>query len=173
MPENEAYGLTYTWRIEGPIDLVFYYLGHATTFPDWWKPVFLESHSDSKEPFVGAKATVRVKSILPYVLDWDLVVSRLEPPHLIELDSHVTLSHRFELTGPILYRLIEEGPIVRVESEQSMRPKRSIPWLLRPLAARAFRFNHGWAMAHGQRGLQKIVRQTLEARRAEAGGSRT
>ena len=168
MGQDEVYHLEYIWKIEGPIDIVFHYLGHATTFPQWWRPVFLDSRSDAKEPFVGAKATVRAKSFLPYVLDWDLIVSRLEPPHLIELDSHVTLSNRFELTGSILYRLEEEGPIVKVISEQYMRPKRSIPRFLRPLAARLFKFNHAWAMAHGEKGLQQIVRETLESRKHHA-----
>jgi hypothetical protein len=159
MPEEDVYHLQYVWNIEGPIDVVFYYIGHATTFPQWWTPVFLAGTSEDKEPYIGAKAYVKVKSILPYVLDWDLVVTRLEPPRLIELDSHVTLSKRFELTGSILYCLEEHGPIVRVISEQYMRPKKPIPKLFRPIARRLFKFNHRWAMRHGERGLQKVVRE--------------
>ena len=160
MPQDDVYHLEYVWNVEGPIDVVFYYIGHATTFPKWWKPVFLDGKSEDKEPYIGAKATVRVKSILPYVLDWDLVVTKLEPPRMIELDSHVILSNRFELTGSILYVLEQVGPIVKITSEQYMRPKRPIPKFLRPIAGSLFRFNHHWAMRYGEKGLQQVVRES-------------
>jgi uncharacterized protein YndB with AHSA1/START domain len=157
MEQPEVYRLQYTWRIAGRIERVFYYVGHAGTFPQWWGAVFLDCHSDAADPYLGASATVQARSILPYVLDWTLIVTELEVPHLIVLDSHVTLSGRFELTGSIAYRLVQEGPVVLVITDQHMRPSRPIPKLLRGVAARMFRFNHAWAMARGERGLQKIV----------------
>ena len=160
MTHNDPYDLHYTWRIPGKIERVFYYLSHVTTFPQWWSSVFLDSQSDAQDPFVGAKATVQARSILPYVLDWDLVMTRLEPPSLVEVGAHVILNRRFELTGSILYRLVEDGGVVTVTTDQEMRPTRPIPKLFRGLAGRMFRFNHAWAMARGEKGLRQIVAQT-------------
>jgi hypothetical protein len=160
MSGGDAYRLQYEWRIEGAIERVFHYLGHVTTFPLWWGAVFLDAKSEAKDPFVGARATVRAKSRLPYVLDWDLVVTRLDAPRLIELDSRVSLSRRMELTGSILYRLEQDGAFVRVDTDQLMHPARPVPWPLRGLAGWLFRYNHGWAMARGEAGLQRIVRQS-------------
>lgn len=162
MAAGDAYRLQFTWRIEGSIDRVFYYLGHVTTFPRWWGAVFLDARSDASDPFVGARATVKAKSALPYVLDWDLTVTRLEPPRRIVLDSHVNLSWGIELSGSIDYLLEEHGPVVHVITDQLMRPARPIPWPLRGLAGWLFRFNHGWAMKRGEAGLQRIVRQPGE-----------
>ena len=158
MAAGAAYRLQYTWRIEGPIERVFYFLGHVTTFPRWWGEVFLAAESDATDPFVGARATVKARSALPYVLDWDLIVTRLEPPHRILLDSHIQLSWGLELSGSIDYRLEEHGALVHVITDQLMRPARPIPWPLRGLAGWLFRFNPGWAMKRGEAGLQRIVR---------------
>jgi uncharacterized protein YndB with AHSA1/START domain len=156
----DAYRLQCTWKIEGSIDRVFHFLGHVTTFPSWWGAVFLAAESDATEPFVGARARVKAKSALPYVLDWDLVVTRLEPPHRIVLDSQVRLSWGVQLAGSIDYRLEQHGVLVHVITDQLMRPARPIPWPFGGLAGWLFRFNHAWAMKRGEAGLQRIVRES-------------
>jgi uncharacterized protein YndB with AHSA1/START domain len=161
MQPDEVYRLEYTWKIAGRIDTVFHYISHIETFPRWWPAVFLDWRSDDPVVCVGAKATVRARSILPYVREWKLVVTALEAPRLIALDTWVTLGGKFALKGTITYRLVEEGAVVQVLTDHSLRPSRPLPGLLRGLAGRIFRLNHAWAMARGERGLQRIVDERI------------
>lgn len=153
----DGYRLQYDWHIKGSVPAVFHYLSHVRTFPLWWRPVFLDAQSEWVEPCLGATATVRAKSFLPYVLDWKLVVTELEPPHFIALGADVVLGGKLGLTGSIAYRLVEENGTVHVITDQFMRPNRPLPPILRGLAGRLFRFNHAWAMKRGEIGLQRIV----------------
>ncbi len=157
---GDLYHLGHRWQIEGPIDAVFYYLTHGRTFPEWW-PVFRDVETDSTEVAVGARSRFWVRSVLPYGLEWDCTITRLEPPHVLELETRVALGGWFRLDGPIRWRLAQHGPIVEVVNEQEMRADRRLPGPLRVLAQRAFAYNHARAMAVGERGLQRAVRATV------------
>jgi uncharacterized protein YndB with AHSA1/START domain len=157
MLSSEAFRLSYRWHIEGPIQTVFHFLSQMDTYPAWW-PVFLYVHSDDEDVHVGASAIARVKSFLPYHLEWKCTISRLDPPHYIEVDTHVALGGWFPLRGQVRFRLVQNGPFVTVFNEQLEWPERHIPRLLRALAARLFSFNHAYAMSLGEPGLQRVVR---------------
>jgi uncharacterized protein YndB with AHSA1/START domain len=157
----DIYPLHHRWLIEGPIEVVFDVLSHGTGFPDWWRPVFLEAHTDDPEPVAGARVRYRVRARLPYGLDWDVTLRRLEKPHLIENETVVLLGGRFRLSGPVRFRLTQVGDRVEVTNEQEMRSDRRLPRPLRALAQRAFAYNHAWAMAKGGIGLQRAVREAV------------
>lgn len=162
-PAGDIYRLGYLWRIAGPVDIVFHFLSHGRTFPDWW-PVFLSAESDAPagaEATVGSRVRYHVKSSLPYHLYWDVTLTRLERPHLIETDTRVALSGLLELAGVVRFQLAQRGPWVEVRNEQEMRSSRRLPAPLRILAARAFAYNHHRAMRQGGRGLQQAVRAAL------------
>jgi hypothetical protein len=168
MAEADVYHLGYRWLIEGPIETVFHYISHGRTFPEWW-PVFLDAEGEGDEVAVGARIRYHVKSLLPYHLYWDVTVSRLDAPYLLETDTIVTLGRGFRLAGWVRFRLAQRGALVEVVNEQEMRAERRLPSPLRALAARLFALNHDRAMAIGERGLQRAVRAALAGtRRAEA-----
>ncbi len=164
---GDVYRLAHRWRIEGPIDTVYYYLTHGRTFPEWW-PVFRDVQTDAGEVAVGARSRFWVRSVLPYGLEWDCTITQLEPPHLLELDTRVALGGWFRLAGPIRFHLRQDGPLVEVLNEQEMRADRRLPGPLRALARSAFAYNHARAMASGERGLQRAVRAAV-ANRGAAG----
>ena len=144
-PPEQQYKLGYRWLIEGPIETVFHYVGDANTFPEWW-PQFRSAETEPKTPQVGGRMRALVKSFLPYDLTWDCVITRYEPPRLIEVESHVSLGRRFRLSGWVRFTLREWDGLVEVLNEQVMVPERSVPRLLRPLAQRLFSWNHNFAM---------------------------
>jgi uncharacterized protein YndB with AHSA1/START domain len=161
MTDPAVHRLRYRWLIEGPIDVVFDILVHGTAFPDWWRPVFLEAHTDDPESVVGARVRYRVRGRLPYGLDWDVTLRRIERPHLIENETVVILGGRLRLSGPVRFRLGQQGDRVEVINEQEMRSERRLPRPIRAVWQRVFSYNHDWAMAKGGIGLQRAVRERL------------
>jgi hypothetical protein len=157
---TDLYRLSHEWRVEGPIETVFYYVTDARTFFDWF-PVFKEVTADEAvgSVHVGSHATARVKALLPYLLDWDITVVRHEPPFFQETAVEVSLSGRFRLRGYIRYSF-EQRPsnMVVVRNHQELAAERPLPRLVHPLAQAAFAFNHGYAMRGAQQPLQAIVR---------------
>lgn len=166
---EDVYQFGYRWRIAGPIDVVYDYVSDARTFLDWF-PVFKEVHAD--EPVgplhVGSHCVARVKALLPYVLDWDITVSRHEPPNLIETSVRLSLNGRFGMHGFVRYRFEPRpGNIVLVTNEQEIAADKPLPRRVHALAQFAFGVNHDWAMRQAQPSLQAVVRTTQSLRPAQ------
>jgi uncharacterized protein YndB with AHSA1/START domain len=150
----------YRWRIEGPVETVFHYVSDARTFTDWF-PVFKDVRAD--EPVgplhVGSHSVARVRALLPYVLDWDITITRYEPPALIETAVQLSLNGHFRMHGWVRYRFEHlPGGAVLVINEQQLAAERALPRWVHGLAQVAFEFNHDWAMRQGVGTLQAIVR---------------
>jgi hypothetical protein len=157
----DSYQLGYRWVVEGPIATVFRYVSDARTFHEWFR-VFEKVESDDPVGAlkVGSHARCLVKALLPYRLDWDITVSRYEPPHLVETDCQVTLGGRFPMRGYVRYRFEQNGRLVSVVNEQELSSERPLPRLLHPLAQAIFSLNHDWAMSRARAPLQAVVRRS-------------
>ncbi|HEY7067638.1 MAG TPA: SRPBCC family protein [Chloroflexota bacterium] len=164
---GDVYRLGYRWLIDGPIETVYHFVSHGRTYPEWF-PVFLDAQGDDGEVRVGASIRYHVKALLPYHLHWDVRVTRLEPPHLVETNTTVSLSGRFRLSGWVRFTLRAVAGRVEVLNEQEMVSEQALPGPLRALATRAFAFNHDQAMAGGGRGLQRAVTAAVAARQTPA-----
>jgi hypothetical protein len=170
MPSSDVYRLGYQWRIQGPIETVFYYVSDARTFLDWF-PIFKAVRVDDPVGplHVGSHCSAQVRAALPYLLDWDITVVGYEPPRCIETDVQLSLNGRFRMRGYVRYRFEQlPGNVVLVINEQELIAERPLPRLLHPLAQAAFSFNHDWAMGQAQTPLQAIVRHGPLRRTAEA-----
>ena len=157
---SDAYRLGYRWEIEGPIDTVFHFVSDARTFHEWFG-VFKRVESDDPDgPVrVGSHSRMKVRALLPYTLDWDVTVAKLEPPSLLQTACRVTLNGRFGMHGYVRYRLEERGGVVTVINEQELVADRPLPRLLHPLAQAIFDLNHDWAMGRARDPLQRAVRR--------------
>ena len=169
---SDVYRFGYEWRIHGPIDTVFYYVSDARTFLDWF-PVFKDVRPD--DPIaalhVGSHTLARVRALLPYVLDWDITVSRYEPPRFIDTFVKLTLNGRFGMHGSVSYAFQPSpGDVVLVTNQQEMYADKPLPRVLHPLLQAAFAFNHDWAMRKAQAPLQAIVRRGSAGRAVVAPG---
>jgi uncharacterized protein YndB with AHSA1/START domain len=157
--DGDVYKFTNRWVVNGPIETVFNYVTDARTFHLWF-PVFKSvTPDDPTGPVkVGSHVTAKAKALLPYVLDWDITVSRHEPPKLQETAVKLSLNGRFGMTGYVRYRFEQLTlDTVVVYNEQELAAAHPLPGLLHPLAQAAFAFNHDLAMSQAQRPLQAIV----------------
>jgi hypothetical protein len=94
------------------------------------------------------------RSVLPYSLGFDLRVTRVEPPYLIE--GHAT----GELEGVGTWRLYQGQGVAIV---YDWRVRTTKPWMniLGPLARPAFAWNHDVVMRQGAEGLAAQLGATL------------
>jgi mannose-6-phosphate isomerase-like protein (cupin superfamily)/uncharacterized protein YndB with AHSA1/START domain len=146
------------WDVRAPIEPVFRALSDARTYPEWWRPVYIDVEADG-EPAVGKTSRQHFKGRLPYHLHTTSRTTRLEPPRVVE--GEVT----GDLSGRGVWTLTPgtEGTHVRFDWRvYADRPLlRALTPLLRPL----LRWNHAWAIARATEGLEPY------ARRAAGGGT--
>ena len=155
-----SYHFGYRWTIDGPIETVFHFVSDARTFHEWF-PVFKQVVSDDPVgPLrVGSHSRMKVKALLPYTLDWDVTISKLDPPRLLQTDCRLTLNGRFGMHGYVRYRLQQDGRLVTVINEQELIAERPLPRILHPIAQALFTLNHDWAMSRARAPLQRAVRR--------------
>ena len=79
------YAFVDEWDVDAPPELVYEALADARTYPEWWRPVYLEVVAEGP-PAIGAVAHQHFKGYLPYHLRTRARITRLEANHLIEAD---------------------------------------------------------------------------------------
>lgn len=146
-----AYAFLDEWSVDAPIEAVFDALADARSYPDWWRPVYIEVEADGP-PAVGRVSRQRFKGRLPYRLRTRSTIARLDRPHELVADVEGDLSGR----GVWTLTATKAGTHVRfdwrVEAEHGL--VRLLTPVLRPL----FRWNHDWAIARAKDGLQPYAR---------------
>ena len=98
---------------------------------------------------VGSRYQVRWRSRIPYELEFEFTVRRLEAPRLMEGYAVG------ELTGTGCWRLFEQDGLTAVTYEWNVRAGK--PWmrLLEPLGRPVFAYNHDVVMRWGGEGLAR------------------
>jgi uncharacterized protein YndB with AHSA1/START domain len=144
-----------TWGIDAPIEAVFDVLNDSPGYPRWWKGVVsVEVVEEGDETRVGELDHFTWRSVLPYSLGFDLRVTRVKRPYLIEGYASG------ELEGVGTWRLYE-GDGVAVVYEWRVRTTKRWMNVLGPLASPAFSWNHDVVMRQGGRGLAAKLGATL------------
>ena len=156
---NEFHIVT-TWNLTATVQEVASILTDAPHLPDWWAEVYLgTSIVTAGDPQgIGRQVAVHSKGWLPYELNWTgtLVESRM--PHTW------TIAASGDLDGVGVWTLVQDGPQVAAVYDWRVKAEKPILRLLSPLLAPIFAWNHRWAMAKGEAGLQ---RELLRRRAAE------
>src|SRR5262245_21348745 len=138
----DSYQLGYRWTIEGPIETVFRFVSDARTFGQWFHVFRRVESDDAVGPIrVGSHSRMKVKALLPYTLDWDVTVAKLDPPRMMETDCRVTLNGRFGMHGYVRYRFEQNGRLVTVINEQELIAERPLPRIVHPIAQAIFNLN--------------------------------
>ncbi len=144
-----------TWCVDAPIGAVFDVLNDSQGYPRWWKGVqSVEIVEPGDHATGGELARFRWRSVLPYSLGFDLRVTRVQRPHLIEARAFG------ELEGVGTWRLYEgEGTAIVYD----WRVRTTKPWmnLFGPIARPAFAWNHDVVMRQGGKGLAAELGATL------------
>ena len=63
------------WHVDAPPGPVFDALADATTYPDWWRPVYIHTQTDGP-PGLGCTSQQHFKGRLPYHLRTRSTITR-------------------------------------------------------------------------------------------------
>lgn len=139
------------WNIDAPIERVWDVIEAADAWPEWWKGVLAVTElKKGDENGVGSIRRTVWRSALPYKLEFDSEVLRVEKLKLIEarafgeLDGHGLW--QFEAAG---------GDSTRIQYDWRVRTTKAWMNLLAPIARPFFRWNHDTIMRWGEEGLRK------------------
>jgi uncharacterized membrane protein len=144
-----------TWCIDAPIERVFDVLNDSAGYPRWWKGVkSVEVRDAGDEQGVGELDYFVWRSVLPYSLGFDLRVTRVEPPYLIEGQA------TGELEGTGTWRLYE-GQGTAIIYDWRVRTTKWWMNVFGPIARPAFSWNHDIVMRQGGEGLAEELGATL------------
>jgi uncharacterized protein YndB with AHSA1/START domain len=140
------------WDVAAPREAVFDAIADARTYPEWWKPVYIEVDADG-EPALGKESRQHFKGRLPYHLHTRSRIVALEPPHVVEgeVDGDLRGHGRWTLTDA-------PGGGTHVRFDWRVHADRALLRVLTPLLRPAFRWNHAWAIARAVEGLEPYAR---------------
>ena len=149
------YEFTDVWTIPAGIDIAWRMVDDVVSWPKWWPDYrFVEIVSDIRHG-AGAKWHVKVKSDLPYTVDFHFTVLTHEPPHYVR--THV--EGFFE--GEIDWRLESTSPGT---THMTLHEQTETRWALINLIARLggrcmLERNHKAAMNRGELGMKSSLAQ--------------
>jgi uncharacterized protein YndB with AHSA1/START domain len=144
---SRDYVFLHEWDVDAPQAAVFEALADSTTYPTWWKPVYIEVTAEG-EPAVGQVAQHHFKGPLPYTLRTESKIVRYEPPNLIE--THVV----GDLTGHGVWTLTPRDARVHVRFDWEVVADRPLLRYLTPVLRPVFRWNHDWSVKRAIEGLE-------------------
>lgn len=144
------YHFTTIWRLDAPIDRVYRLIEDAERWPSWWRSV--PSVKRLPEPVAGLdRYRFTFRGRLPYVLRFDMTITRREPPIALEGEAVG------ELEGHGAWALREAGAGTVVRYDWVIRTTRWWMNLLAPLpfVDAIFRLNHHAVMRDGLAGARR------------------
>jgi uncharacterized protein YndB with AHSA1/START domain len=149
------------WDVAAPPDLVFDAIADSRTYPDWWRPVYLEVEADGP-PQLGAAARHHFKGRLPYHLNTRSVCAEIDPPHRVVADVDGDLRGR----GTWTLTPTPQGTHVRFDWQ--VHADRKLLRVLTPVLRPLFRWNHNWAIARAMEGLEPYAQRAARSAAASA-----
>ena len=138
------------WDVAAPPATVFAVLADARTYPDWWRPVYLEVTADGP-PALGAVADQHFKGRLPYHLRTRAMIVAFEPPSRIEADVDG------DLRGRGIWTLTPSPAGTHVRFDWTVHADRRLLRVLTPVLRPVLRWNHDWAIARAVSGLEPFA----------------
>lgn len=147
-----------TWLIEAPRVAVWDVLEDPLGWPDWWRGVRRVAQlerGDAKR--VGSRHRIAWRSRIPYDLEFEFTVRRVERPELMEGSA---TGH---LEGSGRWRLFEQAGITAVLYEWNVQTNRAWMNLVAPVGRPVFERNHHTVMRWGGEGLARRLGANLLA----------
>jgi uncharacterized protein YndB with AHSA1/START domain len=155
------------WDVAVPPETVFDVLADPTTYPAWWKPVYIDVQTD------GDVTRQHFKGRLPYHLHTTTRTVRKQRPAVIEGETGG------DLRGRGIWTLTPTQDGTRVRFDWRVHADRPLLKALTPILRPALRWNHDWAIARAIEGLEPYARSRHERQgdpgddRAEQSGDRS
>lgn len=145
-----SYSFLSTWCVAAPVERVWAVLSDPEAYPEWWKGVRASAVIEPGEDGAGGVGTLyrlQWRSKLPYTLEFDSRVTRIEPPNLLEGRASG------ELEGIGVWRLFESPLGTAALYNWDVSTTRAWMNRLAPLGRPVFAWNHDYVMRQGAQGL--------------------
>ena len=140
------------WDVDAPQEATFNALADARTYPEWWKPVYIEVEGDC-EPAVGCQTRQHFKGKLPYTLKTTSEIVKYDPP------NHFQVEVVGDLTGTGKWTLTPaENGKVHIRFDWIVHADRPLLRYLTPILRPIFRWNHNWSAARAKEGLEPYAK---------------
>ncbi|MBS0374487.1 MAG: SRPBCC family protein [Proteobacteria bacterium] len=150
MHDVTRFELVTRWRLEAPIEVVFDALHAAHEWPRWWHYVrAVEELAPGGCAGVGSVRRYTWSTRLPYRLSFDLRVTRVDYPTVLEGEAHG------ELEGLGRWTLSSQGSATIVRYDWIVFVTKAWMRVFAPLLAPVFRWNHVAVMNAGEQGLAR------------------
>jgi uncharacterized protein YndB with AHSA1/START domain len=147
-----------TWLLEAERERVWDAIYDSERWPEWWKGVLeAEKLEEGDASGVGQYGRYVWRSRLPYRVQFFILTTRVERPHLLEGEASG------ELEGVGRWRLFEQDGITAVTYEWNVHTTRAWMNALAPVAKPIFEVNHDWVMRNGGQGLASLLGAELLA----------
>jgi quercetin dioxygenase-like cupin family protein/uncharacterized protein YndB with AHSA1/START domain len=149
------------WVVAAPLQDVFDAIADSRTYPQWWRPVYLEVDADGP-PVLGAAARHHFKGRLPYHLRTRSVITAIDWPRSVtaEVDG--------DLRGTGVWTLTPTASGAHVRFDWRVHADRRLLRVLTPVLRPLLRANHNWAIARAIEGLEPYAAAAAEARASDA-----
>jgi len=144
------------WNINAPIEFVWETIKDSKSWPEWWKGVVrVVELKKGDADGLGSIQRSTWKSALPYTLEFDSEVVRIEPMSVIEARAFG------ELDGNGLWQF-EAVSDASTRVQYDWRVKTTRRWMnfIAPIARPFFTWNHNVIMRWGEEGLKKKLERT-------------
>jgi uncharacterized protein YndB with AHSA1/START domain len=147
----EYYEFTTIWRFDAPLEKVWEIIKESEKWHEWWKGVLrVVEIKEGDADGLGSIRRSTWKSALPYKLEFDSEIVRIEPLKLIQARAFG------ELDGVGLWTFTAENEgITNVRYDWKVKTTKSWMNYLAPIAKPFFRWNHDTIMNWGGEGLAK------------------
>jgi uncharacterized protein YndB with AHSA1/START domain/quercetin dioxygenase-like cupin family protein len=147
------------WDVSAPPEAVFDAIADARTYPQWWRPVYIDVDADGPAE-LGKQSRQHFKGRLPYHLNTRSTVTAIDAPRSVtaEVDG--------DLRGTGTWTLTPTASGTHVRFDWQVHADRRLLRLLTPLLRPVFRWNHNWAIARAMEGLEPFARERARERTA-------
>jgi quercetin dioxygenase-like cupin family protein/uncharacterized protein YndB with AHSA1/START domain len=150
---GRPYAFVDEWDVAAPPVAVFAAIADARTYPEWWRPVYLDVQADGPAA-LGKESRQHFKGRLPYHLNTRSVIVALDAPHTVTGDVDG------DLRGRGTWTLTPSAGGTHVRFDWQVHADRRLLRLLTPVLRPLFRWNHNWAIARAIEGLEPYAQRT-------------
>ena len=147
--QNE-YRFVDRWFVRASLDETYDVVGDTVDYPSWWGDVFVSVEGDDGPPRPGRHVKIVSRGFLPYRLRWEAQIVEAEAPRRFSF----TMTGDFVGGGSWTFDPADGG----THAIFDFRPRVEKPGVkqLSPILKPLFRWNHGWAMKRGERGVNAL-----------------
>jgi hypothetical protein len=153
MAQAHEFRIVTAWRVQATAHEVAAVLTDAEALTRWWGQVYLTVAviAPGDAAGIGRKVSVLSKGWLPYRIRWtgELVVADMPRSWSIRATG--------DLNGMGVWTLTEAAGWTEAVYDWRVSADRPLFRLLSPILSPVFAWNHRWAMARGEEGLQREV----------------